>query len=69
MIVRCGWCRKDMGVKEPLDNPDETTGICPFCMELIEIEHQEYLRTKDFQNCRVRSPIGPKDFARATHEA
>jgi uncharacterized CHY-type Zn-finger protein len=67
MIIICGWCRKDMGVKEPRDNREETTGICPSCMDRIEIEHREYLQIKESPNCGVRSPIGPNDLAPAIH--
>jgi len=29
----CAWCGKDMGRKEPLDDPRRTDGICPACAE------------------------------------
>ena len=32
MKVVCGWCKKDMGEKEPLEDPDATHGICDDCL-------------------------------------
>ncbi len=31
MKVVCAWCGKDMGEKEPLDDPSVTHGICQEC--------------------------------------
>lgn len=31
MFVKCAWCKKPIGVKEPLDNHDTTHGICAQC--------------------------------------
>ena len=38
MIRICGWCRCDMGEKEPLDDPSETTGMCDECFQKFERE-------------------------------
>jgi hypothetical protein len=32
MKRKCGWCGKDMGEKEPLDDPRETHGMCAECL-------------------------------------
>lgn len=31
MIVKCGWCGKDLGEKEPLENRAVTHGMCLDC--------------------------------------
>lgn len=31
MIIQCGWCKRPLGEKAPLDNTSITTGICPGC--------------------------------------
>ena len=35
MIRVCGWCRCDMGEKEPLQDKSETTGMCPQCARIF----------------------------------
>jgi len=40
----CSWCQKDLGVKEPLDDPTITSGICRECLgELVTPEMKGYL--------------------------
>lgn len=34
MIVICAWCKKDLGVKEPLEDKAVSHGMCPECVEL-----------------------------------
>lgn len=48
MIRRCGWCRKFQGIKRPLLDLRETTGICKLCKARLEVEEmlrplQKYL--------------------------
>ncbi len=31
----CAWCGIDLGVKEPLDDPDVAKTICPGCAERL----------------------------------
>lgn len=31
MVTVCAWCQRYMGLKEPLDDPVVTHGICPTC--------------------------------------
>lgn len=33
MIVKCGWCNIDMGVKKPLENRDVSHGMCKSCYD------------------------------------
>lgn len=33
MIRQCGWCKKVMGEKEPLEDTSITTGICDPCRD------------------------------------
>lgn len=33
MIIRCAWCGKILGRKEPLNDPVYTDGICDACMK------------------------------------
>lgn len=33
MILICSFCRKNLGEKEPLDNRNQTHGMCPECYE------------------------------------
>lgn len=37
MKIVCAWCQKDMGEREPFDDPITSHGICPACFE-IEIK-------------------------------
>lgn len=32
MKIKCGWCDKDMGEKEPIENREITHGICKDCV-------------------------------------
>ncbi len=43
MKLICSWCGKDIGEKEPLDNPAITHGICGKCYfkELEKLEGKE----------------------------
>ena len=34
MKIICSYCRKDLGVKDPLENKDTTDGICDKCFEI-----------------------------------
>jgi ATP-dependent Clp protease ATP-binding subunit ClpA len=40
----CSWCKKDLGPREPLDNPAITHGICPDCQQeqIREIEAYQH---------------------------
>lgn len=38
MTIRCGWCSKIKGFKEPLSDESETTTICYFCLLKIRIK-------------------------------
>ena len=38
MLIRCAWCGKDMGEKEPLDNLETTHGMCNVCHFSVMIE-------------------------------
>lgn len=40
MIIVCGWCGKDMGEKEPKDDPSVTHGICDLCQVMIAKEYE-----------------------------
>lgn len=42
MKVSCSYCRADMGVKEPLDDPGVTHGICPECFEYFSRQWDGY---------------------------
>ena len=33
MKIICSWCKKLIGEKEPFDDPSETHGKCPDCLE------------------------------------
>jgi len=33
MIIKCAWCGKYMGEKEPLENKNITHGICLKCLK------------------------------------
>lgn len=33
MVIKCAWCQKDMGTKEPLDDPAITHGCCADCVQ------------------------------------
>ena len=33
MLIQCGWCDKNMGEKEPLENKSITHGICDKCFK------------------------------------
>lgn len=46
MKISCGWCSKDMGAKEPLDDPQITTGICESCLELLRLETRRYWKNE-----------------------
>lgn len=35
LVIKCSWCGKDMGTKEPLDDRSITHGICPECLKVI----------------------------------
>lgn len=41
MILRCGWCNKFMGYKEPMDNTKVSHGICPRCYQKVMKEMGE----------------------------
>lgn len=32
MKIVCAWCGRDMGEKEPLEDMDETHGMCFWCL-------------------------------------
>lgn len=34
MNIKCAWCKKDMGEKEPLDDKSTTHTICPKCSRI-----------------------------------
>jgi DNA-directed RNA polymerase subunit RPC12/RpoP len=44
MQVRCAWCKKDMGVKPPLNLLIVTHGICEDCERRILEKHAEVKR-------------------------
>lgn len=33
ILIRCAWCDRDMGEKEPLDDDSMTPGICQECYQ------------------------------------
>ena len=41
MIIRCSWCKKQTGVKEPLEDTRETHGICDACLEKFKEDIRE----------------------------
>lgn len=43
ILIRCGWCGKDMGKKQPMEDESITHGICEDCLaELMqELEQEE----------------------------
>jgi hypothetical protein len=51
--IVCAWCAKEgkpavIGEKEPLDDPDETTGVCKeHKKQLIRPSENESLNTSD----------------------
>ena len=49
MFLICGWCKKDMGEKEPLDNKDMTHGICKVCADALKKKYRmsDVLTTDD----------------------
>ncbi len=48
MKIRCSWCGKDMGEKEPLDSEEVSHGICEPCLErLLRGEHERDIEDKD----------------------
>ena len=41
MIVKCAWCGKTIGEKEPLEDKSVTHGICPECVKKYFPEKKE----------------------------
>ena len=41
MKVICSWCKKDMGVKEPLEDDSTSHGMCDDCREEVKREVME----------------------------
>ena len=35
MRIQCGWCRKDMGFKKPMEDPRVSHSICKECENRI----------------------------------
>ena len=38
MLIKCGWCGKDLGTKEPTKDTSTSHGICEECIKRIEKE-------------------------------
>ena len=43
MVTVCAWCEKDMGSKEPLEDPGVTHGICSACVERQSLSDEPVL--------------------------
>ena len=41
MIIKCAWCGKYLGEKEPYDDKSVTHGICQKCKAKMEAEEDE----------------------------
>ncbi len=41
MLIRCAWCKTDMGEKEPLEDSGVTHGICDECLQVFRNELKE----------------------------
>lgn len=48
MRVICSWCNRDLGVKEPLSNPEVSHGMCDTCRQRVAEEVAEYYRKSYF---------------------
>ena len=35
MHVKCSWCGKDLGEKEPLEDKSETHTLCDSCLNIL----------------------------------
>jgi len=44
MKIKCAWCGRDMGEKEPLNDPAISHAACSSCALLIQAEGDEYLQ-------------------------
>jgi len=44
IFVKCSWCKKHLGEKEPLSDFSITHGICPECMKAIKNEAEDFFR-------------------------
>lgn len=42
MRVACAWCKRDMGYKEPLDDPSISHGMCDECRHKQAAEGEAY---------------------------
>ncbi len=42
MKVICAWCKKDMGEKEPLNDPKITHSVCDNCQKDIKEQNRLY---------------------------
>lgn len=40
MTIICAWCKKVLGVKPPLENTDETHGVCKDCETALKKKYK-----------------------------
>jgi len=52
MIIKCAWCGKNMGEKQPYDDKDITHGMCSKCLkrELAKIEKMRQAEGKELSS-------------------
>lgn len=43
MKIKCSWCKKDMGTKEPFNNDEITHSICSVCQKNLELEYAAFV--------------------------
>jgi len=50
MKIVCAWCKKELGEKEPLDDPRISHGICEECKQKMQQELKQYEKEIDNDN-------------------
>jgi len=43
-LIRCAWCLKDLGEKEPLENPEISHGQCVECKRKMLLEAEKFFK-------------------------
>lgn len=44
MRITCGWCQRPLGEKEPLEDKQETHGICDDCLRNYFPHHYDKIK-------------------------
>jgi hypothetical protein len=47
MVIRCAWCERILGMKEPVEDERITDGICPECQVKLISEAKKIREEKN----------------------